>query len=123
MGDLPVRFVVACMVLLGAGTCNRRQPTLEAPPADALESEDLAQYPDEPEIPEEIVLEAEPEFSAFERDLMLWQVFRIARGTTVATDAQVRLERGNRLQIRRQSRWFSSGSTSIQAPSGSTSAG
>jgi len=105
IADLSVRFVVACVVLVGAGACGRGQPTVDAPPPNALEGEDPAQYADEPDVPEETVVHAEPEWSGMERDLMFWQLFRIARGTIVATDAQVRIEEGNRLEIRAQSRW------------------
>lgn len=99
------RFIVACVVLVGADACSQRQQTQDAPPPDAFEGEDPAQYPNEPFVPEETVIEAEPEYSVMERDLMLWQVSRIARGAAVATDAQVRIEKGIRLEVRQQSRW------------------
>lgn len=101
MACLSTQFLVACVVLVGAGACNRQ----EAPPADTLKCVDPAQLPDEPHVPEEIVVEAEPEWSAMERDLMFWLLYRVARGTTVTTDAHVRLEEESRIEIRQRGRW------------------
>jgi hypothetical protein len=94
-----MRLLVALVALIGA--CGRQ----DVPPPHALEAEDPAQFPDEPPIPEEIVIEAEPEWTPFERDLMFWLFFRIARGPAFATEVQLRLEEGSRLKIKRRGRW------------------
>ncbi|MFQ5844521.1 MAG: hypothetical protein ACE5JG_05970 [Planctomycetota bacterium] len=74
------------MVLVGCGACAREHnlPVQEEP---------------EPVVPPEVVAKAEL------RDLSFWQLHRIARGKTVATDVQVRLAKGSRLMIRTQDRW------------------